>query len=46
MLIDFDEICIGPKAWDHVPIATQVARFGLTPEKFMDLEAGYGASFP
>jgi len=45
MLIDFDEICIGPQSWDHVPIATQVARFGLAPQKFMDLEAGYGASF-
>jgi len=45
VLIDFDEICIGPRGWDHVPIATQVARFGLPPERIRDFEAGYGFSF-
>lgn len=42
LLIDFDQIAVGPRSWDYVPIAVQMRRFGLPARCGSAFVDGYG----
>jgi len=42
VLIDFDQVAVGPRAWDQVPVEVQVRRFGLNVSCLTDFAHGYG----
>jgi Ser/Thr protein kinase RdoA (MazF antagonist) len=43
VLIDWDAICLGPEAWDHVALMTWAQRWGGAVETYPDFARGYGA---
>ncbi|MET7936095.1 aminoglycoside phosphotransferase family protein [Streptomyces sp. NPDC005322] len=43
MLIDYEAAAMGPRAWDLVPTAIAVDRFGLPPADYADFVRAYGA---
>jgi Ser/Thr protein kinase RdoA (MazF antagonist) len=45
VLIDWDLLCVGPRAWDHAPLATWSSRWGGPADLVERFRAGYGASF-
>jgi Ser/Thr protein kinase RdoA (MazF antagonist) len=43
VIIDWDAICVGPRAWDHAPLMTWADRWGGAPGSYPDFARGYGA---
>ena len=43
VIIDWDSICLGPRAWDHAPLLTWSNRWGGAPEAYPAFARGYGA---
>ena len=43
VIIDWDAICIGPRAWDHAALMTSAERWGGAAETYSDFARGYGA---
>lgn len=43
VIIDWDQICMGPPAWDHAALMTWAERWGGTAEAYPDFACGYGA---
>lgn len=43
LLIDYEAAAIGPWAWDLVPTATAVSRFGLPPTEYAEFAHTYGS---
>ncbi|SDS56895.1 Predicted kinase, aminoglycoside phosphotransferase (APT) family [Actinoplanes derwentensis] len=41
-LCDFDSLAVGPREWDHVPLAHSVVRFGDPAEPYREFAAAYG----
>ncbi|MFE7313127.1 phosphotransferase enzyme family protein [Streptomyces sp. NPDC057555] len=42
LLIDYEAVAIGPRAWDLIPTATAVDRFGLSPADYTAFCRTYG----
>lgn len=42
LLIDYEAVAIGPRAWDLVPTAMAVDRFGLPPDDYAEFVRTYG----
>ena len=42
-IIDWDNICLGPVAWDHAALLTWTERWGGDPGVYEAFAAGYGA---
>jgi Ser/Thr protein kinase RdoA (MazF antagonist) len=42
LLIDYEDVALGPRAWDLVPTATAVDRFGLPPTDYEAFCRSYG----
>ncbi|MFE2579946.1 phosphotransferase enzyme family protein [Streptomyces sp. NPDC059378] len=42
LLIDYEAVAIGPRAWDLVPTAMAVDRFGLPSDEYADFSQTYG----
>ncbi len=43
VIIDWDLICLGPRAWDHAALLTWPGRWGGNPADYSDFAKGYGA---
>ncbi|WP_405883431.1 aminoglycoside phosphotransferase family protein [Streptomyces sp. NBC_01136] len=43
LLIDYEAVAMGPRAWDLLPTATAVDRFGLPPAEYSAFVDVYGA---
>jgi hypothetical protein len=43
VIIDWDAICLGPRAWDHAALMTWADRWGGAPGSYPDFARGYGA---
>lgn len=43
LLIDYEAAAIGPRAWDLVPTAVAVDRFGLPPSDYTSFARAYGS---
>jgi hypothetical protein len=43
LLLDFDHVGPGPRAWDHMPMLSQVRFFGSDKESYNHFSRGYGA---
>jgi thiamine kinase-like enzyme len=43
VIIDWDAICLGPRAWDHAALMTWPDRWGGAAETYSDFARGYGA---
>jgi Ser/Thr protein kinase RdoA (MazF antagonist) len=43
VILDWDNICLGPVAWDHAALLTWSERWGGEPEDYDAFAAGYGA---
>ncbi|WP_019890552.1 phosphotransferase enzyme family protein [Streptomyces purpureus] len=43
LLIDYEAVALGPRAWDLLPTATAVDRFGLPSAEYAAFCAAYGA---
>jgi len=44
VLLDWDLVCRGPRAWDHAALMTWSTRWGGQPDLYERFAAGYGAS--
>ena len=44
VLLDWDLLCHGPKAWDHAPLMTWTQRWGGDPGIYEAFAEGYGCS--
>ncbi len=42
VLIDWDLLCVGPRAWDHAPLMTWTARWGGDAGVYEAFRSGYG----
>ncbi len=42
ILIDWDLVCVGPRAWDHAPLMTWTRRWGGAPGIYEAFSEGYG----
>jgi len=45
VVLDWDAICLGPAAWDHVALMTWAERWGGDPADYASFAAGYGVDF-
>ena len=45
VLIDWDQICLGPPAWDHAALITWSERWGGNPESYAAYARGYGTDY-
>lgn len=43
VLLDWDNLCLGPPAWDHAALLTWEDRWSGRPGTYRDFAAGYGA---
>jgi hypothetical protein len=44
LLIDWDLLCVAPRAWDHAMLTSYADRWGGAPHVYPDFAAGYGRS--
>lgn len=44
VLLDWDLLCAGPRAWDHAPMLSMATRWGGSPAWYPAFAAGYGRS--
>jgi Ser/Thr protein kinase RdoA (MazF antagonist) len=42
VLLDYEEVCWGPREWDLIPTAVRLRRFGLDPREFSRFSDAYG----
>lgn len=42
VLIDWDNLCLGPREWDHAALAAWPHRWGGGPDTYIDFAEGYG----
>jgi Ser/Thr protein kinase RdoA (MazF antagonist) len=43
VIVDWDAICLGPRAWDHAPLIPWAERYGGAPATYPHFARGYGA---
>jgi Ser/Thr protein kinase RdoA (MazF antagonist) len=43
VILDWDSICLGPRAWDHAPLLTWAERWGGDPSDYGAFAEGYDA---
>jgi Ser/Thr protein kinase RdoA (MazF antagonist) len=43
IILDWESICLGPRAWDHAALLTWPDRWGGNPDDYVDFSSGYGA---
>ena len=46
VILDWDSICLGPRAWDHAPLLTWAERWGGHPGDYEAFADGYGVDLP